>query len=55
MIFGISLFLRLLQTIFRPGKIRYECPMCGLNRHDNDAVHCKHCGTVLHITTEGAD
>jgi len=55
MIFGISLFLRLLQTIFRPGKVRYECPMCGLNRHDNDAVHCKHCGTLLHITTEGAD
>ena len=55
MIFGISLFLRLLQTIFRPGKIRYECPTCGLNRHDSDAVHCKHCGTVLHITTEGAD
>jgi voltage-gated potassium channel len=55
MIFGISLFLRLLQTIFRPEKVRYECPVCGLNRHDNDAVHCKHCGTVLHITTEGAD
>ena len=55
MIFGISLFLRLIQTIFRPGKVRYECPTCGLNRHDNDAVHCKHCGTVLHITTEGAD
>ena len=55
MIFGISLFLRLLQTIFRPGKVRYECPACGLTRHDADAVHCKHCGTVLHITTEGAD
>ena len=53
MIFGISLFLRLIQTIFRPQKVRYECPDCGLNRHDNDAVHCKHCGTVLHITTEG--
>jgi voltage-gated potassium channel len=53
MIFGISLFLRLLQTIFRPGKIRFECPTCGLNRHDNDAVHCKHCGEVLHITTGG--
>jgi voltage-gated potassium channel len=53
MIFGISLFLRLLQTIFRPEKVRYECPTCGLNRHDSDAVHCKHCGTVLHITTEG--
>lgn len=55
MIFGISLFLRLIQTIFRPGKIRYECPACGLNRHDNDAVHCKHCGKILHITTEGAN
>ena len=55
MIFGISLFLRLIQTIFRPGKIRYECPACGLNRHENDAVHCKHCGQVLHITTEGAN
>ncbi len=55
MIFGISLFLRLIQTIFRPGKIRYECPTCGLNRHDPDSVHCKHCGTVLHIITEGSD
>jgi len=54
MIFGISLFIRLVQTIFRPGKVRYECPSCGLNRHDNDAVHCKHCGGVLHITTEGS-
>jgi len=55
MIFGISLFLRLVQTIFRPAKVRYECPTCGLTRHDVDAVHCKHCGTVLHITNEGAD
>jgi len=55
MIFGISLFLRLIQTIFRPSKLRYECPTCGLNRHDTDAVHCKHCGQILHITTEGAD
>lgn len=55
MIFGISLFLRLIQTIFRPDKIRYECPTCGLNRHDPDAVHCKHCGEVLHIVTEGRD
>lgn len=54
MIFGISLFIRLVQTIFRPGKVRYECPTCGLSRHDNDAVHCKHCGEVLHITTEGS-
>jgi voltage-gated potassium channel len=55
MIFGISLFLRLIQTIFRPNKIRHECPTCGLNRHDSDAVHCKHCGEVVHIRTEGYD
>ncbi|MGE0483857.1 MAG: ion channel [Gammaproteobacteria bacterium] len=54
MIFGISLFLRLIQTIFRPEKVRYECERCGLNRHDNDAVHCKHCGDFLHIQTEGS-
>jgi len=53
MIFGISLFLRLIQTIFRPEKVRFECPACGLARHDNDAVHCKHCGALLHIHTEG--
>lgn len=55
MIFGISLFLRLIQTIFRPGKVRYECKTCGLTRHDPDAVHCKHCGVTLHIKTEGSD
>jgi len=53
MIFGISLFLRLIQTIFRPAKVRYRCPTCGLKRHDADAIHCKHCGTVLDIPSEG--
>ncbi len=53
MVFGISLFLHLVQTIIRPNKIRYECPACGLYRHDADAVHCKHCGHLLHITTSG--
>lgn len=53
MIFGVALFLRLVQTIFRPQKIRYSCPDCGLSRHDPDAVHCKHCGRTIHIETEG--
>jgi len=53
MIVGVALFLRLVQTVFRPTKIRYECPQCGLTRHDLDAVHCKHCGHELHIRTEG--
>jgi voltage-gated potassium channel len=54
MIFGVSLFIRLVQTLFRPQKVRYECPECGLTRHDPDAVHCKHCGATIHIQTEGA-
>ncbi|HEX2553694.1 MAG TPA: ion channel [Microvirga sp.] len=53
MVIGVSLFLRLLQAIFRPHKVPYECEDCGLLLHDPDAVHCKHCGNVLHIRTEG--
>ncbi|NVO23253.1 two pore domain potassium channel family protein [Donghicola sp. C2-DW-16] len=54
MIFGVTLFLRLLQVLFRPSKVRQECQVCGLILHDADAVHCKHCGTVIHIHTEGS-
>jgi len=46
-------FVRLAQRIFRPNKVGYTCPCCGLNRHDPDAVHCKLCGVVLNIETEG--
>ena len=53
MIFGVSLFFRLAQTLFRPQKVRFDCPECGLSRHDPDAVHCKHCGYVLNIPNEG--
>ncbi|PIE10418.1 MAG: ion transporter [Rhodobacterales bacterium] len=53
MIFGVTLFLRLLQVLFRPPKVRQECQTCGLVLHDADAVHCKHCGTTIHIRTEG--
>lgn len=53
MIVGVALFIRLVQTIFRPSRIHYECPDCGLTRHELDAVHCKHCGRQLHIRTEG--
>lgn len=53
MIFGVTLFLRLLQVLFRPSKVRQECKVCGLVLHDADAVHCKHCGTIIHIRTEG--
>lgn len=53
MIFGVTLFLRLAQVLFRPPKVRQECKQCGLSLHDADAVHCKHCGAVIHIDTEG--
>jgi hypothetical protein len=29
--------------------------LCGLQRHETDAVHCKACGTVLSIPDEGHD
>jgi voltage-gated potassium channel len=53
MVFGAALFLRLAQAIFRPPKVRYRCPQCGLMEHDPDASHCKHCGHVINIPTEG--
>lgn len=53
MVFGVALFLRLAQSIFRPYKVNYTCPACGLTRHDPDASHCKHCGRVIRIETEG--
>ncbi len=53
LLFGVALFLRLIQTIFRPSRVAYTCEDCGLNRHEADAVHCKHCGRVLHITNTG--
>ena len=53
MVVGVGLFLRLLQAVFRPNKVRFECPDCALRLHDADAVHCKNCGRVLHIPDEG--
>jgi voltage-gated potassium channel len=53
MIFGVTLFLRLVRSLLRPNKVRFPCPVCGLQRHEPDAVHCKACGTVLNIPDEG--
>ena len=55
MIAGVALFLRLAQTLFRPRKVRFACPSCGLKRHDPVAVHCKACGALLNIPDEGSD
>jgi voltage-gated potassium channel len=53
MIFGVTLFLRLVQVLLRPNKVKHPCPVCALQRHDRDAVHCKACGTILNIPDEG--
>lgn len=55
MITGVTLFLRLAQALFRPPKVRFECPSCALLRHDPDAVHCKHCGVLLRLPNEGEE
>ncbi|WP_192258743.1 potassium channel family protein [Mesorhizobium caraganae] len=54
MIIGISLFVRLATAIFRPAKVFFPCPQCGLQRHEPDAVHCKACGHLLNIPDEGS-
>lgn len=53
MIVGISLFVRLGQSIFKPNKVFFPCPECALQRHDVDAVYCKACGHKLKIPDEG--
>ena len=54
MLTGITLFLRLAQTIFKPHKVKFSCPTCGLQKQDPDAVHCKACGKLLCIPDDGA-
>ena len=54
MLAGITLFLRLAQTLMRPHKVRFPCERCGLQKHDPDAVHCKACGNPLCIPDEGS-
>ncbi len=52
MVVGITLFVRLAQTLFRPDKVRYRCDACGLGMHGPDAVHCKACGSLLRIPND---
>ena len=54
MVLGLTLFLQLIRTIIEPrDKVEQECEECGLRLHERDAVHCKHCGEVIHIPTSG--
>ncbi|MEM9010625.1 MAG: ion channel [Pseudomonadota bacterium] len=54
MVVGVALFVQLTRALFQPSKVKYKCPECGLNRHEPDAIHCKHCGEPLKIETDGA-
>jgi voltage-gated potassium channel len=54
MVVGVALFVQLARAIIQPSKVNYECKACGLLKHDYDASHCKHCGAVIRIKTEGA-
>lgn len=53
MVVGVALFVQLAKAMFKPSKVKYDCQKCGLNRHDADAVHCKHCGEPVKIPTAG--
>jgi voltage-gated potassium channel len=52
MVCGVTLFLNLARALFHPRKVFFQCPACGLQRHDYDAAHCKACGIVLKIPND---
>jgi voltage-gated potassium channel len=37
MIVGVSLFLRLVQVLFRTARLPQRCASCGLSEHETDA------------------
>jgi voltage-gated potassium channel len=53
MIFGVTLFIRLIRELFQSPKMRWRCETCGLSLHEPDAIHCKHCGTRLEMPHDG--
>jgi voltage-gated potassium channel len=50
MVFGASLFLRLMESVFRPAKLRFTSEDCGSFLHESDAMHC---GAVLNVPPDG--
>ena len=54
MLVGVSLFVRMLQVLLRPQRLRQRCSSCGLAEHETDAVHCKRCGALLIINATGS-
>jgi voltage-gated potassium channel len=52
MIVGVSLFVRMVQVLFRPLRVHHKCDSCGLSEHETNAIHCKRCGALLNIPAE---
>ncbi|NOQ55637.1 MAG: ion transporter [Nanohaloarchaea archaeon] len=51
-----QLGLLIKEFIFADKKKRHiTCKKCGLLQHDCDAIHCKHCGTIIYRENEGDD
>jgi voltage-gated potassium channel len=53
MVFGVTLFIRLIRELFQSPKMSWRCETCGLSLHEPDAIHCKHCGAQLEMPHEG--
>ena len=47
MLVGVSLFVRMVQVLLRPPRLRHRCSSCGLAEHETDAAHCRRCGVLL--------
>lgn len=41
------------ELLATSGKTHAVCGECGLTHHDVDAVHCKHCGSIIYQETGG--
>jgi voltage-gated potassium channel len=54
MIVGVSLFVRMVQVLFRPRRLHLRCSSCGLSEHDSDAIYCKRCSALLTLEAEEA-
>jgi voltage-gated potassium channel len=53
MVVGVALFVQLARAVFQPPRVRHPCRACGLERHEPDAIHCKHCGASLQLRRKG--
>src|SRR6516165_10739084 len=54
MIVGVSLFVRMVQVLFRPKRMDHRCPSCGLSELESDAILGRRCGALLASELRGA-